>query len=79
MCIQVTYMSRWNYNRFMPQFKRAALTDIQVQAKLVSMYFGFENGCPIVTAMSLTFTEVDVITRNEPVLVLTLDTDVYST
>ena len=63
---QVTYMSGGDYNRFMPQFKRAALTDIQVQANPgLPMYMAFENGCPIVTAMSLTFTEVDVITRND--------------
>ena len=63
---QVTYMSGGDYNRFMPQFKRAALTDIQVQANPgLPMYMAFENGCPIVTAMSLTFTEVDVITRDD--------------
>jgi hypothetical protein len=63
---KVRYMSGSDDNKFMPEFKRAALTNIQVQANPgLPMHMSFENGMPIVTSISLSFTEVDVITRKD--------------
>ena len=50
----------------MNQFKRAALTDVTVKANPgLPMHMSFENGMPILTQVSLSFTEVDVITRQD--------------
>lgn len=63
---QVQYMSRGGVNPNMNQFKRAALTDITVQANPgLPMHMSFENGMPVLTQISLSFTEVDVITKQD--------------
>ena len=47
-------------------FKRAALTDVAVQNNSgLNMHMSFDDGMPIITTVSLNFTEVDVITRND--------------
>ena len=62
----VNYMTGNDYNRNMNAFKRAALTDIAVQSNPgLDMHMTFDNGMPVVTSISLTFTEVDVITRED--------------
>ena len=62
----VVYMYKGGVNPNMNQFKRAALTNITVQANPgLPMHMSFENGMPIVTQMSMTFQEVDVITRDD--------------
>ena len=51
---------------FMNRFKRSALTSIGVQYNGgLDMHATFSNGCPIRTDISLSFMEVDVITRKE--------------
>jgi len=66
MVWQVTYMSGSGQNRNMNAFKRAALTNVAVQSNSgMSMHMSFNDGMPIVTSLALTFTEVDVITRND--------------
>ena len=62
----VRYMYKGGPNTNFNEFKRAALTNITVQANPgLPMHMSFENGMPIVTQISMTFTEVDVITRND--------------
>lgn len=62
----VKYMYKGQINPNMNEFKRAALTNIAVQANPgLPMHMSFDNGMPIVTQMSMSFTEVDVITRND--------------
>ena len=47
-------------------FKRAALTDVAVQNNQgLNMHMSFDDGMPIITSLALTFTEVDVITRDD--------------
>lgn len=63
---QVTYMTGGQQNQNMNAFKKAALTNVAVQANPgMSMHMSFDNGMPVVTALSLSFTEVDIITRND--------------
>ena len=63
---QVTYMSGSGRNRNMNEFKRAALSNIQVQSNPgLPSYSTFENGMPVLTALSMTFTEMDVILRQD--------------
>ena len=62
----VGYMHKGGPNPNFNEFKRAALTNIAVQANPgLPMHMSFENGMPIVTQVSMSFTEVDVITRND--------------
>ena len=62
----VVYMHKGGINPNMNQFKRAALTTITVQANPgLPMHMSFENGMPIVTQINMSFTEVDVITRQD--------------
>jgi hypothetical protein len=61
---QVRYMKGSSQNKNMNAFKRAALTDIAVQNNQgLNMHMSYEDGMPIITTISLNFTEVDVITR----------------
>ena len=61
---QVTYMKGGEENRNMNRFKPAALKNVAVQANPgMSMHMTFPNGMPVVTALSLSFTEVDIVTR----------------
>lgn len=63
---QVTYMSGAGQNRNMNAFKKAALTDVAVQDNQgMNMHMSFDDGMPIVKSLSLNFTEVDVITRED--------------
>ena len=63
---QVSYMTGGGLNRNMNCFKKAALTSISVQANPgLPMHMSFNNGMPIITQVSLSFTEVDVITRDD--------------
>jgi len=63
---QVTYMSGSGPNKNMNAFKKAALTDVAVQNNQgMNMHMSFEDGMPIITTLTLTFTEVDVITRED--------------
>ena len=62
----VRYMYKGGPNTNFNEFKRAALTNITVQANPgLPMHMTFENGMPVVTQMSMSFTEVDVITRDD--------------
>lgn len=67
---EIPYVFRVTYGglagNFMNQFKRAALTSISVQYNAgLDMHATFSNGCPIRTDISLSFMEVDVITRDD--------------
>lgn len=62
----VKFMHKNSQNRYMNSFKRAALTNVQVQANPSSdMHVTFDDGMPIVTSLGLTFQEVDIITRED--------------
>lgn len=63
---QVTYMMNGKENKNMNVFKRAACSAISVQNNQgMNMHMSFDDGMPIITTMSLSFTEVDVITRDD--------------
>ena len=66
-CIwQVTYMSGTGKNKMMNAFKRAALSNISVQANPSSdMHASFADGMPVTTSIGLVFQEVDIITRQD--------------
>ena len=66
-CIwQVTYMTGSGKNTRMNAFKRAALSNISVQANASSdMHATYEDGMPIATSISLMFQEVDTVTRQD--------------
>ncbi len=60
----VKYKSGVGNDTFMNKFKKAALTKIQVQHNPgTDMHATFSDGTPLVTAVSLGFQEVDIITR----------------
>lgn len=63
---QVQYMLANKQNPNMNVFKRAALTDVAIQNNQgLNMHMSFDDGMPIITSLALTFTEVDVITRDD--------------
>ena len=63
---QVQYMTGKEKNRNMNQFKKAACTNIQVQANAPTpMHVAHQNGVPIITTMVLSFMEVDIIMRED--------------
>ena len=63
---QVSYMSGGKENQFMNKFKRAACTSVTVQANTqTSMHVAHDQGVPVETVMSLSFREVDIITRQD--------------
>ncbi|WVQ00044.1 baseplate tail tube cap [Synechococcus phage MA10] len=63
---RVVYMNGGALNPNMNAFKKAALTDVAVQNNQgMNMHMSFEDGMPIITTISLNFTEVDVITRED--------------
>lgn len=63
---QVQYMLSSGPNPNMNVFKRAALTNVAVQNNQgLNMHMSFDDGMPIITSLALTFTEVDVITRDD--------------
>ena len=62
----VTYMTGGAKNPNMNAFKKAALTGVSVAHNPgLDMHMTFPNGMPVVTSMSLSFQEVDIITRND--------------
>jgi hypothetical protein len=62
----VRYMTRTQMNKNMNRFKRAALTNVAVQANQgFDFHSSYQDGMPITTSMSLQFTEVDIITRED--------------
>ena len=63
---QVRYMSGAGENQFMNKFKPAACVSVQVVAnQSTDMHVSFENGAPIQTTMSLSFKEIEIITRKD--------------
>ena len=63
---QVRYESAGSANRNMNIFKKAALTNVSTQANNgLAMHAAFDEGMPVTTSLSLNFTEVDVITRED--------------
>ena len=62
----VRYMTGSGVNKNMNRFKKAACTNVQVQANQpTSMHVSHPEGVPIITSIQLTFTEVDIITRED--------------
>ena len=62
---RVTYKSGVQNDKFMNKFKKAALTTVSIQHNPgTDMHSTFSDGTPLVTAMSLGFQEVDIITRD---------------
>ena len=63
---QVTYMSGFGPNATMNYFKRAALTNVAVQANSgLTMHSSHADGQPITYNMALNFTEVDLVLRED--------------
>jgi len=63
---QVVYKTGQEDNKNMNKFKKAACTNVQVQANSnTDMHVAHAGGVPIVTSMSLSFMEVDIITRED--------------
>lgn len=63
---QVTYMAGAGPNPFMNKFKKAALTNVAVQANSTTdMHLAYVDDAPIITSLALSFMEVDIITRND--------------
>ena len=63
---QVTYMSGLGPNATMNFFKRAALTNVAVQANSgLSMHSSHADGQPVVYNLALNFTEVDLVLRKD--------------
>ena len=63
---QVNFMSGGGMNAFQNTFKPAALTNVTVQDNTgLGYYSAHQGGAPISTSLSLTFKEVDVITRRD--------------
>lgn len=62
----VRYMSNGAPNPNMNVFKKAALTSVNVQHNPgLDMHATFPNGMPIITALTLSFQEVDIIVRQD--------------
>ena len=63
---QVTYMSGGGQNQYQNKFKPAACTSVVVQDNVgVGYYSAHKGGAAIETSLTLTFMEVDVITRDD--------------
>lgn len=63
---EMNYMTRSSKNKNMNAFKRAALTNVSTQDNSsLDMHMSYADGMPITTTMSLSFTEVDIITRKD--------------
>lgn len=63
---QVKYMSGKTENRNMNRFKKAAITNVQVQANAnIPMHVAHLEGVPIMTTMALSFMEVDIVMRED--------------
>ena len=66
-CIwKIAYMSGGSLHQHMNVFKKAACTSVAVQANPSSdMHNSFVDGMPVVTQLSLSFQEVDIIVRED--------------
>ena len=63
---QVKYMTGKEENRNMNRFKKAACTNVQVQANATTpMHVAHLEGVPIITTMVLSFMEVDIVMRED--------------
>lgn len=63
---EMTYMTRSGKNKNMNSFKRAALTNVSTQDNSsLDMHMSYADGMPITTTMTLSFNEVDIITRKD--------------
>ena len=63
---QVTYKKDGQDHRFMNKFKRAALADINVSYNAgLPFHSSFVDGMPVKTDMTLSFLEVDILTRED--------------
>ena len=63
---QVKYMTGKEENRNMNRFKKAACTNVQVQANATTpMHVAHLEGVPVITTMVLSFMEVDIVMRED--------------
>ncbi len=63
---QVTYKSNGMDHPFMNRFKRSALSDVNITYNAgLPFHSTFDNGMPVKTDMTLSFLEVDIITRED--------------
>jgi len=63
---EIKYMTGQDVNKNMNRFKKAACINVQVQANNgTPMHVSHEGGVPIITSLQLSFTEVDIITRQD--------------
>jgi len=63
---EIEYSSGSGQNLNLNEFKKCACVNVAVtNNQNVKGYMSFENGMPIQTSLTLSFTEVDVITRND--------------
>lgn len=63
---EINYMTGSGKNKNMNAFKRCALTNIAIQDNAsLDYHMSYKDGMPITTTMSLEFTEVDIITRQD--------------
>ncbi|AEC53246.1 baseplate tail tube cap [Synechococcus phage S-CRM01] len=63
---QIDYMVGNSRNKNMNAFKRSALTNVSTQDNsTLDMHMSYPDGMPITTTMTLSFSEVDIITRKD--------------
>ena len=63
---QISYKTKGMDNINMNRFKRAACTNVSVQSNpQTSMHVAHDDGMPVETVLSLSFREVDIITRDD--------------
>ena len=63
---EVAYMNEGRPHPFMNRFKRSALSDINITYNAgLPFHSTFDNGMPVKTDMTLSFLEVDIITRED--------------
>lgn len=63
---QVTYKKEGQDHRFMNRFKRAALSDMNVTYNAgLPFHASFVDGMPVKTDMTLSFLEVDILTKED--------------
>ncbi len=63
---EVAYMNEGQPHPFMNRFKRSALSDINITYNAgLPFHSTFDNGMPVKTDMTLSFLEVDIITRED--------------
>ena len=63
---QVSYMMNGTIHPFMNRFRRSAMSDINITYNAgLPFHSTFDNGMPVKTDMTLSFLEVDIITRED--------------